>query len=175
MVIALFFPTPMVLYKPSIINTMKTLLFGVRKYTFIITVLVIYWVSDYANVVLSNPDIHIFLRNIVTDPCFLDTDFIRNRTEIVSNTCKELIDIENKVGLYKFDISQTIEDITQFDQVCDCPFRANRNYPFSALDKYGFEQNWKIGTKSYDYATKIMKKFNKSMEECKFILYISFR
>ena len=48
------------------------------------------------------------------------------------------------------------------------------------IEKQGYIGDAKVanviepGTKSYDYATKIMKKFNKSMEECKFILCISF-
>ncbi|GFH50143.1 hypothetical protein CTEN210_06619 [Chaetoceros tenuissimus] len=150
MVVALFFPTPMVLYRPSIVNTMKTLLFGVRKFTFIITVLVIYWVSDYATMILNQPEINIFLGNIRSDPCFLDADFIRGRSEIVSNTCNDLINIENKLGVAKFEISQLIEDITQFDKKCDCPFPANsQDYSNLTIHNYGFEKDWDIRTKPY--------------------------
>lgn len=149
MVVALFFPTPIVLFRPDMLVMLKKVFFGVGKYTFIVTVLVAYWGYEYIGKLLNMPEVQIFLNNLQTDPCFLDADFIRNRTQVVQNVCNELIDFENKIGIAQFEIKQTIQDVDTFNSNCGCPFPENA--PFNAdyemqsdLNFMGFEDTWKV-------------------------------
>jgi len=136
--IALFFPTPIVLFKPSIVVQAKQLLFGAGKYTFIATVLIIYWGYEHLGKLLWSPQVQIYLKNIVTDPCFLDSEFIGQRTAEVKETCADLIRMENKWGL----IAVKINSISEVMDTCSEPFQCQVNpdvFPFAI----GFTKEWK--------------------------------
>eukprot|EP00558_Chaetoceros_sp_UNC1202_P011320 CAMPEP_0197233766 /NCGR_PEP_ID=MMETSP1429-20130617/1743_1 /TAXON_ID=49237 /ORGANISM="Chaetoceros sp., Strain UNC1202" /LENGTH=671 /DNA_ID=CAMNT_0042692073 /DNA_START=94 /DNA_END=2109 /DNA_ORIENTATION=- len=107
--VALFFPTPIDLFRPSLTVRSKRLLCGVNKYTFMVTILIIYWGYEYFFKLLALPQVQIFFKNLVTDPCFLDGEFIKNRTAVVKNTCTELIKQENYWGLIDSKINGALD------------------------------------------------------------------
>lgn len=146
-VLALFFPTPIIIYKPNRYIALKKSLFGVGKNTFIVVALIIYWGYEHITTLFNLPEVRIFFTNFLTDPCFLDSDFIGNRTKIVRDVCTKLIDVENKVGTAKFEITQLIADVTQFDEQCGCPYPGrylNSSYLMEDSNVLGFEKNWSI-------------------------------
>jgi len=141
-VITLFFPTPIVLFRPSLTIRGKQLLCGVQRYIFIVTVLIIYWGYDNLFRYLAHPEVQIFFKNLVTDPCFIDSDFIHNRTDVVRETCERLIVMENTLGSVGAKINGTLDvmyecndDFPSCDALSD-PHELDR-------DKYGLDTSFK--------------------------------
>ena len=150
--IALFFPSPLRLFRPSFIVQAKQFLFGVDKYTFIATILIIWWGIQYIALLLLSPELKIYLKNLMADPCFLDGDFIRERSDIVHEVCSELIDMENEWGLAKIQIDQIKAEVNSFNSSCDCHFPNKNLYPafgsMSPVDAevIGFDNEWLVAT-----------------------------
>ena len=124
--IALFFPTPIVLFRPSYTVRTKQVFCGASRYIFMATVLIIYWTYEYFYKLLQLPQVQIFFKNIVTDPCFLDGDFIKNRTAIVKKTCTELIKMENNWGIIDVKVDAAL------DVISDCSI----SFPFTNSSGY---------------------------------------
>lgn len=147
--VALFFPTPLILYRPSLIVQIKGLLFGAGKYTFIATVLIIWWGHTYARLLLQSPELNIYLKNFASDPCFLDGDFISKRYKIVQDACADLINFENEWGLAKIQIDQIKPEVAAFSESCNCHFPGNNLLPLfgetmSNSVEIGFDNAWKV-------------------------------
>jgi len=139
-VITLFFPTPLILFRPPLAVRGKQLFCGIRKYTFISTLLILYWGYEYFFKLLALPEVQIFLKNLVTDPCFLDGDFIKDRTAIVRETCFDLITMENKFGLVDAKIIGAMDVINE----CSIPFPCQGLNDFYDLNpnEYGLNRSF---------------------------------
>ena len=120
--IALFFPTPIVLFRPSLVVRAKQQLFGAGKLTFMATVLALYYGYIYLIPLLDSPEVSIYLKNLMTDPCFLDGKFIASRTAVVKDMCTNLINMENQWGVASVQINQLITHVNIFWENCGCPF-----------------------------------------------------
>lgn len=153
--VALFFPTPLQLYRPSMSVQFKKFFFGAGKYTFIITVLACWWGYQYIDILLQAPAVKIYLRNLVTDPCFLDGDFVSQRYEIVQETCANLINFEHEWGLAKIQIDGIKPEADSFVESCDCNFPGANVLPsfahhiLSPSERYdmasiGFDKSWRV-------------------------------
>lgn len=141
LVITLFFPTPIVLFRPSLTIGCKQLFCGVQKYIFIFAVLIIFWGYDYFLRYLTHPEVQIFIKNLVTDPCFIDGEFIQNRTDVVRETCKGLIVMENTLGLVDAKINGTLDVMSRCSYMfpsCD----ALSDLHELDRDKYGLGTNF---------------------------------
>ena len=152
----LFFSTPIVPFRPSYIVRSKQLFCGVNRYIFIATVLIVYWSYEYFFKVLALPEVQIFFKNIVTDPCFLDGDFIKNRTSVVKDTCATLINMENSWGLIDMKIDATMDVFSDcskdfpFTEVASgfvCPDLSNEDIPnrdkLNLTKHFWNAENWK--------------------------------
>ncbi len=152
--VGLFFPSPLRLFRPAITVRMKQILFGVDKKTFIILVLVIWWLYQYVEIVTSSYQEHnravtAYIRNLIKDPCFLDTRFVAKRYEVWNEMCTDLTNFENEWELAKVQINQIKPEVEEFDNSCNCHFSGNALNAFAdendTYDDVGFEYTlWKI-------------------------------
>jgi hypothetical protein len=149
--IALFFPTPIVLFRPSLAVRAKQLFFGAGKLTFMTTVLALYYAYVYLIPFLASPEVSIYLKNLMTDPCFLDGEFIANRTAVVKDICTNLINMENRWAVATVQIKQLIIEVDLFMGNCGCPFPGkylHSEYLSQQITKgneeYGFTEDWGV-------------------------------
>jgi hypothetical protein len=138
--IGLFFPTPLRLFRPSFIVQSKRVIFGAHKYTFIATFLIIWWAIQYTRELLESAEVRVYVESIINDPCFLDVEFIKNRTHFVREICTDLIKMGNDWNLTKNQIDPIRKEIDFFSSECDCPFPGRHliNKPSDA-DMIGFD------------------------------------
>ena len=121
-VVALYFPTPLTLFRPPLKTRAKELMFGAGKFTFIVSVIIGWYVYLYIGNILRSPEFNIYLKNVIVDPCFIDGDFIGARASFVHDVCEDLIHFENQLGFMKLQTEQVNSRIDQFTDKCKCPF-----------------------------------------------------
>ena len=120
-VIALYFPIPLKLFRSPLKVQATQLIFGAGKYTFIAIVLIIWYGYHYLGNLIRSPEFNIYLKNIIVDPCFVDGKFIGERATFVRDVCSDLIEFENQMGLAKAQISQMNKQIGLFNnEDCAC-------------------------------------------------------
>mmetsp|Transcript_9128 Transcript_9128/g.10582 ORF Transcript_9128/g.10582 Transcript_9128/m.10582 type:complete len:693 (+) Transcript_9128:321-2399(+) len=149
-VMALYFPTPLQLFRPPLMTRAKGLMFGAGKVTFIVIVLIGWNVYIHVSDIIRAPEFKIYLKNVFVDPCFVDGDFIGARASFVHDVCEDLINFENQLGFMKLQTDQLNRRIDQFYQNCNCgEYLEDSGYSLSPtlfdisgstpLELYGFE------------------------------------
>ncbi len=118
--IALFFPTPLQLFRPSLIVRLKQYLFGANKPIFIATVILVWWGYSYIPYLFRSPELKIYLNALITDPCYLDGEFIHSRANVVQNACNDIISMKNEWSLAKIQIDQIKPEVDVFASECSC-------------------------------------------------------
>jgi len=154
MIVALFFPAPMLMYRPSIKIQAKKLLFGSERYAFICTFVLVWWVLKYINILLHTPELKIYFANLFTDPCFVDGEFLQKRYEIVRDTCSKLVEYEQDWGLAMVQIDEIKPEVDAFFDYEDCncyfpgvhvlsSFRKSKQSA-RTWSQIGFDLSWKV-------------------------------
>ncbi len=159
--VALFFPSPLRLFRSSLLVKAKQLVFGAEQYTFVATVVIVWWTYGYIADIISAPEFKIYIKNFVTDPCFLDGSFLKERAQYVYGICNRLIAMENEWGLSKAQIDAVRPEVDSFANDCKCylpgvslsesPYLSStlNSHPNSTiLSKIGFDDTWKIKIRS---------------------------
>mmetsp|Transcript_6658 Transcript_6658/g.7660 ORF Transcript_6658/g.7660 Transcript_6658/m.7660 type:complete len:350 (-) Transcript_6658:184-1233(-) len=86
------------------------------------------------------------------DPCFLDSDFIRQRSDIVNGICTDLVSMENEWGLAKIQIDEVKAEVDSFNSSCGCHFPNKSLYaafgemPLGDAETIGFDNEWIVTT-----------------------------
>lgn len=71
-VIALYFPTPLVVFRLPYLIAIKRFLFGAEQNIFLILFVSLLWIFEYMRSFITSPDFELFITNLVAgDPCFL--------------------------------------------------------------------------------------------------------
>jgi hypothetical protein len=71
-VVALYFPTPLVVFRLPYLIAIKRFFFGAEQNKFIILFVSLLWIFEYARSFIVSPDFKLFIDNLVAgDPCFL--------------------------------------------------------------------------------------------------------
>ena len=132
-VVALYFPTPLNLFRPPLKTRAKGLVFGAGKFTFMVSVLIGWYVYLYVGNIIRSPEFKIYLKNVIVDPCFVDGDFIGARASFVHDVCEDLIDFENELGFMKLQTDQLNRRIDYFGDDCGCSFPNQYTRSFDPL------------------------------------------
>ena len=141
-------------HQPLAVQARK-LLFGVDKLRFMAIALIIYWGYGYLSRLLAVPEVEIYFKNLMTDPCFLDGNFIANRTAIVQNACTNLTNSENAWNVAKVQIDVLMNEVDNFFSGCNCRFPMTSESELHAFRKrslnllegiqeLGFTKNWPV-------------------------------
>lgn len=121
--IALFFPSPLVLFRMPYWIYIKRFLFGVQKPYFICFVLAAWWGYEYLRSVWYSPDLQILLTNLrLRDPCFVDLSYLVERQETVNNLCQELMPLERQFNASVITVTDVLKEVSFFSDSCSCPF-----------------------------------------------------
>jgi hypothetical protein len=96
----LWFPTPLLICRTAFLEGIKRALFGLSKRTFVIYIVLLWWLWDFGAVLieyLEDPEINVYIRNIAGDPCFVDRDFLNNRLAKIGEVCSQLKNMSRTV------------------------------------------------------------------------------
>lgn len=161
--IALFFPTPLRLYRPSLLIQLQQFVFGAGKFRFIASVLIIWWFYEYIGLLVRSPQVKIYLKNLFSDPCFVDGEFISRRYKILRDTCSTLMDFEKEWGLAKVQIDGIKPEVESFydSDACGCKFPGRYLFPLFADSHLSVDREsmWNIG---FDNLWNVVAKSSKS-------------
>jgi len=144
--LALFFPSPLQLFRLPLLIRVKQFIFGINKMTFIAIVLIIWWAFQFLTILSHSPEFKNYLKNIITDPCLIDSDFISARIDIVQNICTDLLQKEHEWGLAMAEINQIKPAIDSWYSDCDCEFNDIHFLPLSMsihdAEEIHFDNHW---------------------------------
>lgn len=132
--VALFFPAPLNVFRMPLAVTVKRYLFGVEKTAFILFVLAVWWGVDYFQRVFFSPEFRVYIKNILRDPCILDTDFIMARYQVVADVCDELIPMQPEFSSSVLTIDHVLSEVGFFVGSCDCAFPNRNLFNFATPD-----------------------------------------
>jgi hypothetical protein len=94
-VVALYFSIPLKLIRPSLKVRAEGLVIGAGQYTFMVSVLISWYVYLYVGNIIRSPESKSYLKQLIVDPCFVDADFIGARASFVHDISSEdLIDFD---------------------------------------------------------------------------------
>lgn len=121
--LALFFPSPLILFRMPYWIATKRLLFGVQKTHFICFVLAVWWGVEYFRSVWYSPDLQVFLSNLrIGDPCFVDPDYLLERQNVLNAVCQELIPLEPEFNQSAITVHDVLQEVHLFSNGCNCSF-----------------------------------------------------
>lgn len=120
---ALFFPTPLNLFRAPHWVALKQFFFGAQKHYFIIFVLSFWWGAEYFRKLWYSPDIRLYLNNLrVGDPCFVDMEYLMERQSILNEYCEALVPLEPQWNSSLLTSIDVLVEVEHFTNDCDCPF-----------------------------------------------------
>eukprot|EP00984_Skeletonema_dohrnii_P032144 scaffold25645_cov78-Skeletonema_dohrnii-CCMP3373.AAC.3 len=130
--VAAFFPSPIVLFRSSPSVRLKRNIFGMRKETFVLTVLVIWFGISYFKKFALDPSIQLYLANLSANPCYADPAFLKQKQQAISDVCSELGKMNAERTIRQQDIEQKLFMADFMLDTCGCriPDRNLTNYMF---------------------------------------------
>jgi len=154
--LALFFPSPLILFRMPYWISVKWFLFGVQKTHFICFVLAVWWGVEYFRSVWYSPDLQVFLSNLrIGDPCFVDPDYLLERQKVLNTVCQELIPLEPEFNQSAITVHDVLQEVHLFSNRCNCSFpnqylsdvtssMVSNNTIASVLSEIGFNQTMQL-------------------------------
>ena len=135
---ALYFPSPLILFRMPWWSGMKRLLFGVQKPYFICFVVAVWWGIEYFRALWYSPDIRLVVYNMRSgDPCFMDADYLLSRQMLLNDMCSELMPMAPQFQSSLFTISDVLREVEYFATSCGCGLPAQHVSQLSEI----FDQN----------------------------------
>ena len=149
-VVALFFPTPLVVFRLPYWIAIKRFLFGADQNWFIFVFVSSIWIYTYLHDFITDPDFMASLANFVQgDPCLLDPKYTHDRYAIINDICDKLVPLLPDFELKKKTIPTMLNEINEFAQpACEsCKFPMHdlykyriENFPESMVGGWGFTE-----------------------------------
>ena len=118
-ILRLWFPTALLICRTPFWISLKRSVFGLSKRTFIVYVVLAWWVWDFAEYIIDmfeGPELALYIANIAGDPCYLDSTFLNERVAKVSQVCTELKNM-----------SRTVEQVSWQGQIVTGELHAYRD------------------------------------------------
>lgn len=121
--LALFFPSPLILFRIPVWSGIKRFLFGVQKPYFICIVVATWWGLEYFRGIWYSPDIRLFVNNLrAGDPCYVDADYLLERQWVLNDICEELMPMVPQFRSSALTVIDVLREVAYFTDSCDCPF-----------------------------------------------------
>lgn len=121
--LALFFPSPLVLFRMPYWTQIKRFVFGVQKPFFIVTAVAIWWGVEYFQAIWYSPDIQLFINNLrAGDPCFVDGEYLVERQHTLNDICEEIVPLEPQWNASALTVQDVLTEVKYFASACECPF-----------------------------------------------------
>jgi len=146
--VALFFPTPLVVFRLPYLIAIKRFLFGAQQKYFILLFIGFWWGITYIQDLLLTDDFTIFLQNLQAgDPCFLDSDYLASRQTVINDICEDFVGQETTFETSRVSVNQILYEVEVFasESSCSCYFPMESmyelrsdNYPSSEVSELGF-------------------------------------
>lgn len=89
---------PLIIFKRSKMNRICGATMGVKKSTFTIAVVIGITIFDSVSSLLKVTDLRALLANFRADPCYVDPEFGRSRSELIVKTCGVVTDLQYETG-----------------------------------------------------------------------------
>jgi hypothetical protein len=150
--LALFFPSPLILFRIPVWSGIKRFLFGVQKPYFICIVVAAWYVQqhshdgiyttflgrlfiqfshgvsyrwgvEYFRGIWYSPDIRLFVNNLRSgDPCFVDADYLLERQFVLNDVCEQLVPMVPTFQSSAITVIDTLKEVMHFGDDCNCQF-----------------------------------------------------
>eukprot|EP00545_Synedropsis_sp_CCMP1620_P006738 CAMPEP_0119007304 /NCGR_PEP_ID=MMETSP1176-20130426/2921_1 /TAXON_ID=265551 /ORGANISM="Synedropsis recta cf, Strain CCMP1620" /LENGTH=750 /DNA_ID=CAMNT_0006959423 /DNA_START=35 /DNA_END=2284 /DNA_ORIENTATION=+ len=142
-VVALYFPTPLIVFRLPYLIAIKRFLFGTEQNIFIILFVSLLWIFEYMRSFIVSADFQVFITNLVAgDPCFLDGAYVYARYDEINIICDQLVPLEPDFDFNKEAVKQIWPEIKFFaappdgaDPGCNCAFPMVDLYAFRETEK----------------------------------------
>lgn len=145
---ALFFPTPLIVFRLPYTIAIKKFLFGAQQKWFILLFIGFWWGVSYIQDLLLTDNFTVFLQNLQAgDPCFLDGDYLASRQTIINDICEDFVEQETYFETSRVSVNQILYEVKIFasESSCSCYFPMESmyelrsdNYPTSEVSALGF-------------------------------------
>ena len=119
--IAAFFPSPIVLFRTPLSVKVKRNVFGMRKETFVLGVLVVWFGVTYFKKFAVDPSIQLYLANLSANPCYADPAFLKQKQQAISDVCYELEKLKTERTIRQQEIEQKLFMADFMLDTCNCP------------------------------------------------------
>jgi hypothetical protein len=116
--LTLFFPSPMIVFKPSYTIQLRQLLFGAQKYTFMLTAVALFWGVQYFQAFEIFSTFEGYMKVYIQDPCVGNNDYVQDFGGNFSVLCSNLIEMEANWTIENMTIHNIVQMIPDFEQCC---------------------------------------------------------
>lgn len=105
---------PLIIFKRSKMNRICGATIGVKKSTFTVAVVIGITIFDSISSLLKVTDLRALLANFRADPCYVDPEFGRSRSELIVKTCGDVTDLQYETGHQVRKLEKLYYDIKLF-------------------------------------------------------------
>jgi hypothetical protein len=116
--LTLFFPSPLIIFRPNIRVMVVQFLFGARQMTFMLICLAVWWGARYFRTFELVANFEVWAKLIYQDPCVADRDYVQYIGGNISEICGAMVDMESNWKLDNRTIHNVLEMIPLMNQCC---------------------------------------------------------
>lgn len=124
---------PLIIFKRSKMNRICGATIGVRKSTFTIAVVIGITIFDSISSLLKVTDLKALRSNFRADPCYVDPEFSRSKSELIVKTCETVSNLQYETGYQVRKLEELYYDIKLFG-LCAVD---NARFPHPSLKSVG--------------------------------------
>jgi len=147
--LTLFFPSPLIIFKASILSNIRSIIFGARKYTFIASSLALWWGVQFFRSFKFVKYFEVYMKVFLQDPCVARQDYLAAIGGNYSTVCHSMLSAQSEWS----NANKTIHDILHISEpmvsTCCGPypyknlnisiFTDNDSGHEAAMKEYGFD------------------------------------
>ena len=121
--IGIFLPAPIQLLRLPMEFLFKDILFGAQKTQFVSFAVAAWWGVEYFQSFSIDATFQLYLENLLLgNPCILDAEYTKNRTDLINGVCEELVPTANQFKTSALTIEHILAELEFFVGSCECPF-----------------------------------------------------
>lgn len=126
--LAIIFGQPIIVQKQNIGNRCCSFLFGFRKSTFMVAVIIFLTVFDAAQKIFFDTNFPLILKNFRNDACYLDPNFSAARLKMIQYTCANVTEQKAALESTFANMTRVLYDAS-LCEVCRVESRGQHRYP----------------------------------------------
>lgn len=127
--LTLLFPTPLILFRRSLKNQIRSFFFGAEQYTFVISSVALWWGVQYFRLFEYVKYFEIYMKVFLQDPCVARQEYVSAISGNYSTICSSMISAQSKWSNANSTIHDILKMIGYMVSSCCGP------YPYETLNQ----------------------------------------
>lgn len=136
-IVCLIFARPLRIMRRRKRSQLLSLAFGLSKPAFVLVIVVAWTLYESGCALLQVTDVRLLVSNMYKDPCWVDPEFSKARSEVINEICSEVATLQRKSNHTAFLLDDIYYNISRFG-LC---VAENKAWPYPSLRSIDYLRN----------------------------------